>query len=98
MAELLGSKHDQVYKSCLKYVGGILGSENMDITNRLLDTNAIEKITNIMYSAKNDDVKKALWCLSNFTATKDPNYQASFVESYAANRVTALARSHNINV
>jgi hypothetical protein len=74
MNELLGSKHEQIFNSSLKYVGNVMGSVNKDITDRLLETNVIEKITNILYAPKNETVKLALWILSNFTATNDINY------------------------
>ena len=75
MIELLGSKHEQIYFLSLKYMGSVMGSDDKEITDRIQqNANALDKITNILYSPQNESVKLALWALSNYTATRDLNY------------------------
>ena len=35
MIELLGSKHEQIFKHSLKYIGGVMGSESKEITDKI---------------------------------------------------------------
>jgi len=54
----------------LKYVGGIMKSDNIAIINKCLEYGALDRIGNMLNNQNTAIVKNALWAFSNFVAAE----------------------------
>jgi len=97
MCDLLSNKNEAIHKEALRYMGGILNSEEERIFTKSMFNGLLDKVINIMYSPNHNLVKESLWTLSNLTAS-GPNYCRDFVKSSAMHRALNLAKSHNIDI
>ena len=52
----------------VKYFGGMMNSDNADLTYDYLNKGALEHLGSILYSSNSSTIKEALWGFSNITA------------------------------
>jgi importin subunit alpha-1 len=97
MCDLLSSKNENLHKEALRFMGGILNSDDPKIINKAVFNGVVDKVINILYSPSHNLVKEGLWTLSNFCAS-GPNYCSTFVKSSAMHRALNLAKSGNIDI
>jgi len=97
MVELLNSKCEPLAAQALKFVGGILGSENTQVIEKCMFNAVIDKLTNLCYSTRHCIVKECCWAFSNLCAS-GPSYCEQFVKSYAFQRCLALALNDNNDI
>ena len=69
MSELLISKNEELASNALKYIGGILGTENLHIVDKCMFNGLIDRLTNLCYSPRHNIVKECCWAFSNLTAS-----------------------------
>jgi len=94
---MLSQKNEELYIAAVKYIGSILVSEDRRIADKVIASDALEKVSNIMFSMRPASLKQCLWLLSNLAASGGPHSKA-VVMSSAMERVLSLARSPNIDV
>lgn len=68
MVELLCSKNEQLYQNALRYVGGILNSDNQVISQKCMLNGVVDKLINLLYAPEGKVVKETLWAFSNYSA------------------------------
>ena len=50
MVELVGSKNVSIFSNALKYVGGIISSDDTSIADKVILCDGLDKITDILFS------------------------------------------------
>ena len=96
MCDILMCKNEGLAQSALKYIGGILGSNNQNAIEKLMFNGVIDKLTSLCYSARHQIVKECCWAFSNLTAS-GIQYAQAFVKSSAFSRICILAMNDNID-
>ena len=88
MSDLLINKDAAIQSHCVRYMGGIMSSEDANIVDKALESNVIDRITNILFQQQPQLVKEALWTLSNIAASRP---SALIKNSQTIKRIVALA-------
>jgi len=65
---LLQHKNERVFSPMVKYVGGIMNSDNAELPKTYLKKDVFEKLGSILYSSNSATIKEALWGISNILA------------------------------